>query len=56
MFISSEGEKIKYKGETNLSEKEIYESLKKIGVDKIEINGKVCDFENLKKVSDLSRK
>lgn len=56
LFISSEGEKIKYKGETNLSEKEIYESLKKIGVDKIEINGKVCDFENLKKVSDLSRK
>ena len=56
MFVLDEGKKIKYKGETKLSEKEIYEALKKIGADKIEINGKSCDSENTKKVSDLSRK
>lgn len=56
LFISNEGKNIKYKNESKFSEKEIYESLKKIGADKIEINGKVCDFENQKKVSDLSRK
>ena len=56
MFVLDEGKKIKYKGELKLPEKEIYESLKKIGTDKIEINGKACEFENLKKVSDLSRK
>lgn len=56
IFVLDEGKKIKYKGEAEVSEKEIYESLKKIGTDKIEINGKVCDFETSKKVSNLSRK
>lgn len=56
IFVLDEGKKIKYKGEAEASEKEIYESLKKIGTDKIEINGKDCDFKNPKKVSNLSKK
>ena len=56
IFVLDEGKKIKYKGETEVSEKEIYESLKKSGADKIEINEKTFDFENQKKVSNLSRK
>ena len=56
IFVLDEGKKIKYKGETEVSEKEIYESLKKAGVDKIEINEKTFDFENQKKVSNLSKK
>lgn len=48
--------KIKYKGEAEASEKEIYESLKKTGINEIEINGKDCDFKNPKKVSNLSKK
>lgn len=56
IFVLDEGKKIKYKGETEVSEKEIYESLKKAGADKIEINEKTFDFENQKKVSNFSRK
>ena len=56
IFVLDEGKKIKYKGEAEASEKEIYESLKKTGINEIEINGKDCDFKNPKKVSNLSKK
>ena len=56
ILFLDEGKRVKYKGELKLPEKEIYESLKKIGTDKIEINGKTFDFENQKKVSNLSKK